>query len=129
MKNIIMVSTAVVSVASIGYAIYTGRKMDKLYTLTVDSLAGKVDVKISDELIHDAVQVAVNREATNRVRTEANSATAAIKAKIYSEIKTSVDASFSDIKTSVTSEAARPNEVFDLWLSKKKKFLRNSITS
>ncbi len=121
MKHVVLTS-AVISVASLGYAYFTGRKLEKLYELTVNNLTGKLDVKISDEIINEAVGLAVDREVNSRVRIEASAAATGIKSRVYSEIKVAVDSSLTDIKSAVTAEATK--QVANIDISELKKEIK-----
>lgn len=97
----------VAGLCAAGYAYYISKKMDavaKRLDTTVDKISENVDVDVSEAMINEAVEKAVNREAKKTVKEAADSVKEEIRKDIYTEVKKSVDLAYRDTKESVKME-------------------------
>lgn len=99
----------IVGAAGFGYAIYTTHKMNKIckkIDSSLDEMTETMDIDIPTAMIDQAVNMAIDREATKVVSLAADRAVREIKMDIHGQIKTEVNVAYSDIRKQVSDRVA-----------------------
>lgn len=101
-----------IGLIGIGYALGTHSKMAKIsekLELSIDDLANKTPVDISDSLIERATEQAVAREVKDAVGKVTDAALKDVKRDIHKQVSDAIESEYSDIKGEVLEEVK--NEV------------------
>lgn len=102
--------------AGLGFAAWSAKKQDDLakkLDLSIEELAKKTPVDISEEMVNKAVQTATDREVKASVHEAAKSVKVAANETLTAEIKKEVGAYKDTIKSQVTEELTRQVALID----------------
>lgn len=97
-------------VAAIGYAAHIQSKFNRLidkFNIAVNETSEKIPVSVSDEIIEQAVTEAVDREVKKLVVRAIRDVEDAVVRDIRYQVKTAVMDSYTDVRSSVSTEVAR----------------------
>lgn len=110
MINKIACAVAGVSTIFSAYLLIRLRRVENSVDLTVNNLADKTPIDVSDAVVEKAIQRAVDRELTSVV----NTVNRRLYDEIRREVRESVKSSYSDLKSSVANEIARQVKNVDI---------------
>ena len=112
--NVVCLASVAVGLLGIGYAFGTRAKMTKIadkLDLSIDEMANKTPVVISDSMIEQATEKAVEREIKQAIGKATQTAIADLKHDIHKQVSDAVELEYSNIKSTVlkelTNEAAK----------------------
>lgn len=100
----------VIGGASIAYNIYLHGKINvagKNLDASIENLADRTPVDISDQIIEQAVRRAVDREVSIAIRNASDATIAGIRKDIEREVRVAVTDSYTDIRKSVGDEISK----------------------
>ena len=113
-NEIINILFGLAGLVGIGYAIGTHTKLAKVserLDRSIDEIAGNMEFDIPEELVNKAVEKAVEAEAKRAVELATRESITALKREIHSQVSTTVNNEYGNLKDSVlkeiTSEAAK----------------------
>lgn len=112
--NMVGMFGAAIGLIGIGYALGTRSKMTKIsekLNLSIDELANKTSVDISNSIIEHATEQAVTREVKEAVSKTTDVILKEVKRDIHKQVSDAVEGEYSNIKDTVleeiTNEAAK----------------------
>lgn len=106
----------IIGLGGLAYAAWSAKKQDDLakkLDLSIEELAKKTPVDISDEMVNKAVQTATDREVKAAVHDAAKSVKVAANETLTAEINKEVGAYKDTIKLQVTEELTRQVALID----------------
>ena len=113
-NEIIRILFGISGLVGIGYAIGTHTKLAKVserLDRSIDEIANNMEFDIPEELVNKAVEKAVEAEAKRAVELATRESITALKREIHSQVSTTVNNEYGNLKDSVlkeiTSEAAK----------------------
>lgn len=116
-KNWDYIILGALGVFGIGYGVAMRTKMAKVserLDKSIDDLAGKTDIDISEELINQAVEKAATAEAKKAVEKAASDALAELKRDIHTNVSEAVEKEYENIKDEVLKKATEAAAKIDV---------------
>ena len=105
--NLVGLAGAALGILGIGYALGTHSKMAKISNkldISIDDLANKTPVDISDSMIERATEKAVTFEVKNAVTKVTDAVLKDVKRDIHKQVSDAIESEYSSIKDSVLEE-------------------------
>lgn len=99
----ISIAGAIIALASLGYTIYTQKAFKKDI---INKFSDTVQIDMQDPMIGLAINVAIDREINRTIAFASNEIVKNARRDIQEEVKSTIDDTFADVKTSVEKELA-----------------------
>ena len=107
----------IIGAISIVHSLYLQTKIKKTHDMldkAVDSMAKGIPVNVPEELVERAVDIAVGYEVQKSVRIASTNVVNGVRDDIKNEVKKAVDATYTDIRKSVSDEIAKQVSNLDI---------------